>query len=107
MVILNRVLDDAKVRANRPANRALERNVERLDTKARKTAHRAHRDVQRIPVLVRGTLAMAHVRKRFRLRPRTLLRLPSERQLPPVLEGHLNRSAVDASLAHNQQGDST
>src|SRR3954449_13011699 len=101
MVILLGVLDVANVRTNRAANNAPGGAVERLEAKARKTAYRAHRDVQRIPVLVHRALAMPHVRERARLRPGTLLRFSSERQLPPVREGQLDGSAVGASCAHD------
>jgi hypothetical protein len=61
VIVLHRELHDAKVLATRPAHRALEGRVQRLGAKAREPPPRAHRDVQRIPVLVHRSRPVPHV----------------------------------------------
>ncbi len=77
-----------------PANGLLERSEQHLGPEAGKASHRAHRDVNWIPVLVQGPRAMAHVRSLRWPGPRPLLRLAGKREAPTVLEGELDRNAA-------------
>ena len=104
MIVLHRELHDAEVVSPSPANGALERCEERLRAEARETARRAHRDMQRVPILVHGTAAMAHLGKRAGLRPRTRLLLARPREPAPGLEGDLDGSAENAALPFHLMG---
>jgi hypothetical protein len=94
VVVLYRELHDPKVCATCPADCALEGVEQHLRAKAGEAAHRPHRDVQWVPVLVHRPLAMPHVRPLAGLGPWARLLHPAACEPAPILEAELDGRAV-------------